>query len=77
MPYPVITNYGATFDWSVTPTTVVEVTYGRIKNELAGGNNGGLDTSPASNRLKSLRRLPESVSGRGVVTGSDYITASK
>ena len=72
VPYPVITNYGATFDWSVTPTTVVEVTYGSIKNQLAGGNNGGLDTSVASNRLKSLPGFPELYPQAGVVSSSYY-----
>jgi Carboxypeptidase regulatory-like domain len=72
VPYPTITNYGATFDWSVTPTTVVEVTYGSIKNQLAGGNNGGLDTSPASNRLKSLPGFPELYPQAGVVSSSYY-----
>ena len=72
VPYPTITNYGATFDWSITPTTVVEVTYGSIKNQLAGGNNGGLDTSPASNRLKSLPGFPELYPQAGVVSSSYY-----
>jgi Carboxypeptidase regulatory-like domain/TonB-dependent Receptor Plug Domain len=72
VPYPVITNYGATFDWSVTPTTVVEVTYGSIKNQLAGGNNGGLDTDPAANRLKSLPGFPELYPQAGVVNPAYY-----
>ena len=64
---PVITNYGATFDWAITPSTVLEVTYGTIKNQLAGGGNGGLDTSPASNRLKSLPGFPLLYPNAGVV----------
>ena len=72
VPYPVITNYGATFDWTITPATVLEVTYGSIKNQLAGGNNGGLDTSPASNRLKTLPGFPELYSQAGVVSSSYY-----
>jgi hypothetical protein len=70
VPYPTITNYGATVVWSVTPTTVVEVTYGSIKNQLAGGNNGGLDTADASNRLKSLPGFPELYPQAGVVSSS-------
>ena len=72
VPYPVITNYGATFDWTITPTTVLEATYGSIKNQLAGGNNGGLDTSPASNRLKTLPGFPELYTQAGAVSSSYY-----
>jgi len=72
VPYPVITNYGATFDWAITPTTILEVTYGSIKNQLAGGNNGGLDTSPASNRLNTLGAFPELYPNAGVVDSSYY-----
>ena len=72
VPYPVITNYGATFDWTITPTTVVEVTYGSIKNQLAGGNNGGLDVSKASNRLNTLGAFPELYPNAGVVSSNYY-----
>ena len=72
VPYPIITNWGATFDWTITPTTVVEVTYGSIKNQLAGGNNGGLDTDPASNRLNTLGAFPELYPNAGQVSSSYY-----
>jgi hypothetical protein len=72
VPYPVITNYGATFDWTITPTTVLEVTYGSIKNQLAGGNNGGLDTGAASNRLNTLGTFPELYPNAGVVSSAYY-----
>jgi hypothetical protein len=72
VPYPTITNYGATVDWAITPSTVLEVTYGSIKNQLAGGNNGGLDTSPASNRVKSLPGFPELYPQAGQVSSSYY-----
>ncbi len=72
VPYPTITNYGATFDWTITPTTVVEVTYGSIKNQLAGGNNGGLDTDPAANRLNTLGAFPELYPNAGQVSSSYY-----
>ena len=72
VPYPVITNYGATFDWTITPTTVLEVTYGSIKNQLAGGNNGGLDTSKASNRLNTLGAFPELYPNAGQVSSAYY-----
>ena len=47
-------------------------TYGSIKNQLAGGNNGGLDTSPASNRLKTLPGFPLLYPDAGVVSSSYY-----
>ncbi len=72
VPYPTITNYGATFDWTISPTTFLEVTYGSIKNQLAGGNNGGLDTSAASNRLSTLGAFPELYPDAGVVSSSYY-----
>ncbi|HVW84817.1 MAG TPA: carboxypeptidase regulatory-like domain-containing protein [Bryobacteraceae bacterium] len=72
VPYPVITNYGITVDWTISPTTFLEVTYGSIKNQLAGGNNGGLDTSPESNRLKSLSAFPELYPNAGVVDQRYY-----
>src|SRR5215469_4381481 len=72
VPYPVITNWGATFDWTITPTTVVEVTYGTIKNQLAGGNNGGLDTDPAANRLNALGSFPELYPNAGQVSSNYY-----
>jgi hypothetical protein len=72
VPYPTITNLGATFDWTISPTTFLEVTYGSIKNQLAGGNNGGLDTSPASNRLNTLGAFPELYPNAGVVDSAYY-----
>ncbi len=50
----------------------MEVTYGSIKNQLAGGNNGGLDTTAASNRLKSLPGFPELYPQAGVVSSAYY-----
>src|SRR5690606_18669365 len=41
-PYPYITNYGFTVNYTINPTTFLEGTYGSIKNELAGGGSGGL-----------------------------------
>jgi len=48
------------------------VTYGSIKNQLAGGNNGGLDTDASANRLKSLPGFPELYPQAGVVSSSYY-----
>ena len=72
VPYPTITNLGATFDWTISPTTFLEVTYGSIKNQLAGGNNGGLDTSPAANRLNTLGGFPMLYPDAGVVNPAYY-----
>ena len=41
-PYPYITNYAATVNYMISPTTFIEGTYGFIRNELAGGNEGGM-----------------------------------
>jgi hypothetical protein len=72
VPYPIIWNYGVTFDWTISPTTFLEVTYGTIQNQLAGGNNGGLNTAAASNRLKTLAAFPELYPNAGVVSSSYY-----
>ena len=45
-PYPYITNYGLTVNYTFNPTTFLEGTYGFIKNELAGGGSGGILVEP-------------------------------
>ena len=50
-PYPFITNYAVTANYMVSPTMFLEGTYGFIRNELTGGNNGGILTNDSSNRL--------------------------
>jgi hypothetical protein len=52
-PYPFITNYGATVNWVVNSTTFVEGTYGFIRNQLSGGNEGGLLVNDTANRLSA------------------------
>jgi len=47
-PYPYITNYGITVNYTFNPTTFIEATYGSIKNELAGGGSGGLLVNPSA-----------------------------
>ena len=47
-PYPYITNYGFTVNYTINPTTFLEGTYGSIKNELAGGGSGGLLVNPSA-----------------------------
>ena len=52
-PYPFITNYAFTANYMINPTTFIEGTYGFIRNELAGGNEGGILINDAANRLKT------------------------
>ena len=56
-PYPFITNYGLTANYTLNPTTFVEGTYGFIRNQLAGGGSGGILVDPASNRLDPANGL--------------------
>ena len=39
---PISSTTAITADWTITPTTVLEVTYGSIENQLAGGGSGGV-----------------------------------
>jgi carboxypeptidase family protein len=57
-PNPFITNYAVTVNYAITPTTFLEGTYGFIRNELVGGNEGGVLVNEASNRLTSLPGFP-------------------
>ena len=58
-PYPFITNYGMTANYTLNPTTFIEGTYGFIRNELAGGGNeNGILMNDSSNRLNGLAGLP-------------------
>ena len=61
VPYPNITNYGATIDYAITPTTFFEFTYGMIQNQLAGGNNNGIPKNDEANRLRAQTGLPNAV----------------
>jgi hypothetical protein len=58
VPYPYITNYSFTVDYTLNPTTFIEATYGTIKNELAGGGSGGILVNDSANRLNGLADLP-------------------
>ena len=71
-PYPFITNYAVTANYMVSPTMFLEGTYGFIRNELTGGNEGGLVTSPASNALTSLPGFPLVYPNAGQVNTSYY-----
>ena len=50
-PNPFITNYAITVNYAITPTTFMEGTYGFIRNELVGGNEGGVLVNESANRL--------------------------
>jgi hypothetical protein len=74
-PYPFITNYGITANYTVNSTTFVEATYGFIRNQLAGGGSGGILVNPASNRLdpaNGLTGLPLLYPDAGVVDQRYY-----
>jgi hypothetical protein len=58
IPYPYITNYGFTVDYTLNPTTFIEAVYGSIKNELAGGGSGGILVNDSANRLNDLANFP-------------------
>ncbi len=63
-PNPFITNYAVTVNYAITPTTFMEGTYGFIRNELVGGNEGGVLVNESANRLTSLPDFPLIYPGR-------------
>ena len=71
-PYPYITNYAFTVNYTLSPTTFVEGTYGFIRNELAGGNEGGVLVNDESNRLASLAAFPLIYPNAGKVDNEAY-----
>jgi hypothetical protein len=52
-PYPYITNYGVTVNYTMTPTTFVEGTYGFIRNQI-----GIIPVNESADRLTSLPGFP-------------------
>src|SRR5713101_2251601 len=62
-PYPFITNYGVTADYTMNSSTFIEATYGFIRNQLAGGasigatGTGGILVSPSASRLQGFPLL--------------------
>ncbi len=58
VPYPYRHVWGATVNYTLSPTTFLEATYGETKNELAGGNAGGFLSNPGSDRLAMFPDLP-------------------
>jgi hypothetical protein len=71
-PYPYITNYAFTVNYTLSPTTFIEGTYGFIRNELAGGNEGGVLVNDESNRLASLAAFPLIYPNAGKVDNEAY-----
>jgi len=66
-PFPYITNYAVTVNYTMNPTTFVEGTYGFIRNELTGGNEGGVLVNETSNRFNGLADFPLLYPNAGIV----------
>ena len=63
---PFITNYAVTVNYTISPTTFLEGTYGFIQNELTGGNEGGiLDQRVGRTGSTEPAGLPAALPGRG------------
>src|SRR5262249_50904494 len=77
-PYPYITNYGVTVNYTLNNSTYLEGTYGFIRNQLAGGasigatGTGGMLVTDSSNRLTSLPGFPLFYKDAGVVDQRYY-----
>ena len=73
-PWPYISNYGVTVNYTLNPTTFLEATYGSIKNELAGGGNtsGGILIGNDGNKDTALSTLPLLYPDAGVVDPRYY-----
>ena len=69
---PYITNYAVTVNYTLSPTTFVEGTYGFIRNELTGGNEGGVLVNDSSNRLNALPGFPLIYPNAGKVNNDGY-----
>ena len=71
-PYPFITNYAVTANYTMSPTTFIEGTYGFIRNELTGGNEGGILINDSANRLATLGAFPMLYPNAGFVPTGAY-----
>jgi len=72
VPYPYISNYGITANYTLNATTFFEATYGSIKNELAGGGSGGILVNDSANRLNGLADFPLIYPNAGKITAGSY-----
>ena len=50
--------FATTVNYTMNPTTFLEGTYGFIRNELTGGNEGGVLVNDSANRLNGLAAFP-------------------
>jgi hypothetical protein len=71
-PYPYVTNYAVNVNYMLNSTTFVEGTWGFIRNELTGGNEGGVLINESSNRLKDLPGFPMLYPNAGKVSNDNY-----
>ncbi len=71
-PYPYITNYAVTANYTLSPTTFLEGTYGFIRNELTGGNENGILINDSANRLAAMPGFPLLYPNAGVVNQNYY-----
>jgi hypothetical protein len=71
-PYPFITKYAVTANYTMNPTTFLEGTYGFIRNELTGGNENGILVNDSANRLNGLADFPLLYPNAGIVNKSYY-----
>jgi len=72
VPYPSIYNLGGTVTYVISPRTFISGTYGTIKNQLAGGNEGGIPVDASSNRLTALPTFPELYPNAGQMNTGYY-----
>jgi hypothetical protein len=71
-PYPYITHYATNVNYMINSTTFIEGTWGFTRNELAGGNEGGVLINDAANRLKDLAAFPLLYPDAGLVSNENY-----
>src|SRR4029077_6315397 len=71
-PNTAIPNYAVTVNYSLSPKTFLEGTYGFIRNELTGGNEGGILVNDSANRLTSLPGFPLLYRDGGIVPQAGY-----
>ena len=71
-PYPYITNYATNVNYMINSTTFLEGTWGFIRNELTGGNEGGVLVNESANRLKDLAGFPMLYPNAGKVSNDNY-----
>jgi hypothetical protein len=72
-PKPIIYNVTATVDYIISPTLVLEGTYGTIKNQLAGGGSpSGVLADAAANKNNTLSAFPDLYPNAGKLDSGYY-----